>query len=201
MQKVKEEFFLSLIFITKWLALSLGGLGIIYFAISLAYNKSYYDPIIKAYDLKITELVRQKNNSETSKERSELFINESNKEIDKLKNIDVPNIQKELVLNSKKIKALNESVIDKYNPFSKRNSEAKKLDSDKISLQNKISSLEKQLTEFKDSRDEETKILGYTEETISEIKIAISVEEKNKERVGTGSLGVLPWLAGILGLT
>ena len=66
MDKVKEEFFLSLIFILKWLSLGLGALGILYFAISLAYHKSYYDPLIKEYDLEISELHKEKEAVETS---------------------------------------------------------------------------------------------------------------------------------------
>ena len=38
-------------------------------------------------------------------------------------------------------------------------------------------------------------------EKINQIDLFISVEEYEKERVGTGALGVLPWLLGILGLT
>ncbi len=37
-------------------------------------------------------------------------------------------------------------------------------------------------------------------ERINQIDIFISVEEHEKKRVGTGALGVLPWLLGILGI-
>ncbi len=60
MQKVKEEFFLSVIFVLKWLSLGLGALAIVYFAISLAYHKSYYEPLIQEYDLEISELKKKK---------------------------------------------------------------------------------------------------------------------------------------------
>lgn len=65
--KVKEEFYLSLIFVAKWLMLGLGIVGILYFAIYLAYHKSYHDPLMEKYDLEIAELVEQKNSLVKSK--------------------------------------------------------------------------------------------------------------------------------------
>ena len=76
MQKVKEEFFLSLIFVLKWLSLALGVLGILYFAISLAYHRSYYDPLMKKYELEIAELHKQKTENETSLSRLQQTLNQ-----------------------------------------------------------------------------------------------------------------------------
>ena len=66
MQKVKEEFFLSLIFVAKWLLLVLGTLGILYFAISRAYQTYYYDPLIKEYQVKSAEFNKEKTTAETT---------------------------------------------------------------------------------------------------------------------------------------
>lgn len=59
MNKIKEEISLSLIFVAKWLLLGLGALGIVYLAIGIAYDKSYYEPRMKKFDYEISEVIKK----------------------------------------------------------------------------------------------------------------------------------------------
>lgn len=201
MQRVKEEFYLSLIFVLKWLALALGVLGILYYAISLAYNKSYYDPLMRKYDLEIAELHKKKTEAQTNLNKLQVELNQIQTDIDSLKQTKIPTAHTTIALHEKKIQALNEDFIDKYNPFSERSEDTQKIYNDRDKAVQYKETLDDQLEDLLMLQAIKTEIKSDMLDKIDQIEIFISVEEHEKEKVGTGALGVLPWLFGILGLT
>ena len=201
MQRVKEEFYLSLIFVLKWLALALGVLGILYYAISLAYNKSYYDPLMRKYDLEIAELHKTKTEAQTNLNKLQVELNQIQTDIDSLKQTKIPTAHTTIALHEKKIQALNEDFIDKYNPFSERSEDTQKIYNDRDKAVQYKETLDDQLEDLLMLQAVKTEIKSEMLDKIDQIEIFISVEEHEKEKVGTGALGVLPWLFGILGLT
>jgi len=201
MQRVKEEFLISLIFVLKWLTLALGGLGILYFAISLAYHRSYYDPLMKQYELEIAELHKKKTEAETSLSTLQQTLNQIETQIDTLKRTKIPAAKEAIVLHEKKIEALNEDFIDRYNPFSEKTKEVQKIYDEHDKVVKQKENLDEQLENLLMTQAVKTETKSEMLEKIDQIEIFISVEENEKEKVGTGALGVLPWLFGILGLT
>jgi len=201
MQKVKEEFLLSVIFVAKWLALALGALAILYFAISLAYHKSYYDPLIKEYELEIAELNKKKVEEKASLDTLQLTLNQIQTKIDILKKTEMPAAKKAIALHEERIASLDEDFIDKYNPFSEKNGKAKQVYEERDKAVEHKEKLDEQLEDLLMTQAVKDESKYEIVEKINQIGLFISVEEHEKERVGTGALGVLPWLLGILGLT
>ncbi len=201
MQRVKEEFYLSLIFVLKWLALALGVLGILYYAISLAYNKSYYDPLMRKYDLEIAGLHKKKTEAQTNLNKLQVELNQIQTDIDSLKQTKIPTAHTTIALHEKKIQSLNEDFIDKYNPFSERSEDTQKIYNDRDKAVQYKETLDDQLEDLLMLQAVKTEIKSEMLDKIDQIEIFISVEEHEKEKLGTGALGVLPWLFGILGLT
>jgi chromosome segregation ATPase len=201
MQKVKEEFFLSVIFVLKWLSLGLGALAIIYFAISLAYHKSYYDPLIQEYDLEIAALKKNKIDSEASLNSMNISLHEIQAKIDMLKKTDIPAAKNAIALHEKKIESLNENIIDRYNPFIEKSDKVKQVYEERDKAIEHKEKLDDQLEDLRMTQAVKAVSRSEMLDRINQIEIFISVEEHEKERVGTGALGVLPWLLGILGLT
>jgi hypothetical protein len=201
MQKVKEEFLLSVIFVAKWLTLALGALAILYFAISLAYHKSYYDPLMKEYELEIAELNKKKIDEKTSLKTINITLNKIEAKIDILKKIDIPAAKDAIILHENKIESLDESIIDKYNPFIEKSDNIKQIYKERDKTVEYKEKLDEQLEDLHMMQAVKAESKSEIIERISQIDIFISVEKNEKERVGTGTLGVLPWLLGILGLT
>ena len=201
MQKVKEEFFLSVIFVLKWLSLGLGALAIVYFAISLAYHKSYYDPLIQEYDLEIATLKKNKIDSEASLNSMNISLNEIQAKIDMLKKTDIPAAKNAINLHEKKIESLDEDIIDRYNPFIEKSDKVKQVYQERDAAIEHKEKLDDQLEDLRMTQAVKAVSRSEMLDRINQIEIFISVEEHEKERVGTGALGVLPWLLGILGLT
>lgn len=201
MQKVKEEFLLSVIFVVKWLSLALGTLAILYFAISLAYHKSYYDPLMKEYELEIADLNKKKTEEQASLDTLQLTLKQIQTKIDILKKTEIPAAKKAIALHEEKIESLNEDFIDKYNPFSEKNGKAKEIYEERDRAVGHKEKLDEQLEDLRMTQAVKDVLKFEVVEKIGQIDIRISVEEHEKERVGTGALGVLPWLLGILGLT
>jgi phage shock protein A len=201
MQKVKEEFFLSVIFVLKWLSLGLGALAIVYFAISLAYHKSYYDPLIQEYNLEIATLNKKKADAKTSLNTMETTLNEIQTKIDMLKKTDIPAAKNAIVLHEKKIDSLDEDIIDRYNPFREKDDKIKQVYKERDKAVEHKEKLDEQLDDLCMTQAVKAESRFEIQDRVNQIEIFISVEEHEKERVGTGALGVLPWLLGILGLT
>ena len=201
MQKVKEEFLLSVIFVAKWLTLALGTLAILYFAISLAYHKSYYDPLIQEYELEIAELNKKKAEEKTSLDTLQLTLKQIQTKIDILKKTEIPTAKKVIALHEEKIESLDENFIDKYNPFSEKNGKAKQVYEERDKAVDHKEKLDEQLEDLRMTQAVKAESRSEMKNRVNQIDIFISVEENEKERVGTGALGVLPWLLGILGLT
>ena len=201
MQKVKEEFFLSVIFVLKWLSLGLGALAIVYFAISLAYHKSYYDPLIQEYDLEIATLKKNKIDSEASLNSMNISLNEIQAKIDMLKKTEIPAAKSAIALHENKIESLDEDIIDRYNPFIEKSDKVKQVYQERDAAIEHKEKLDDQLEDLRMTQAVKAVSRSEMLDRINQIEIFISVEEHEKERVGTGALGVLPWLLGILGLT
>jgi chromosome segregation ATPase len=201
MQKVKEEFFLSVIFVLKWLSLGLGALAIVYFAIPLAYHRSYYDPLIKEYDLEISELNKKKTDSEASLNTMKITLNKIQAKIDMLKKTDIPAAKNAIALHEKKIESLDESIIDRYNPFLEKNDKIKQVYKERDKAVEHKEKLDEQLEDLFMTKAVKAEARSEILEKINQIEIFISVKEQEKEKVGTGALGVFPWLFMILGLT
>lgn len=201
MQKVKEEFLLSVIFVTKWLTLALGSLAILYFAISLAYHKSYYDPLMKEYELEIADLNKKKAEKQASLDTLQLTLNQIQTKIDILRKTEIPAAKKAIALHEEKIESLDEDFIDKYNPFSEKNGNIKQVYDERDKAVDHKEKLDEQLEDLCMTQAVKDESKSEILEKINQIDIFISVEEHEKKRVGTGALGVLPWLLGILGLT
>lgn len=201
MQKVKEEFFISLIFVAKWLTLALGALAIVYFAISLAYHRSYYDPLIQEYELEISELNEQKVATENSLDTMRITLDELHKKIDILQKAEIPAAKKAIALHEEKIESLDESIIDKYNPFNEKSDKVKKIYQERDKAVEHKENLDEELEDLRMTQAVKDVAKSEMLDKLNQIDIFISVEEHEKERVGTGALGVLPWLLGILGLT
>ena len=201
MQRVKEEFYISLIFVLKWLALALGILGILYFAISLAYHKSYYDPRMREYELEIAELYEKKVEAKTDLSKLESTLKQIQIQINTLIETKIPAAKESIALHEKKIEALNEDFIDRYNPFNEKSAESQMIYEQRDKAIEHKERLDEQLEDL--LMTQAVKAVSKSEmlEKIDQIEIFISIEEHEKEKVGTGSLGVLPWLFGILGLT
>ncbi|MCO4844408.1 MAG: hypothetical protein KC427_00150 [Sulfurovum sp.] len=201
MQKVKEEFLLSVIFVVKWLTLALGALGILYFAISLAYHRSYYDPLMKEYELEIADLNKKKAEKKASLDTLKLTLNHIHTKIDILRKTEIPAARKAIALHEEKIESLDEDFIDKYNPFSEKNGQAKQVYVERDKAVDHKENLDENLEDLRMTQAVKAEAKSEMLDKLNQIDIFISVEEHEKERVGTGALGVLPWLLGILGLT
>ncbi len=201
MQKVKEEFLLSVIFVLKWLSLALGALAILYFAISLAYHRSYYDPLMKEYELEIAELHKKKAEEKASLDTLELTLDQIQTKIDILRKTEIPAAKKTIALNEEKVESLDEDFIDKYNPFREKNGKVKQIYEERDKAVDHKEKLDEQLEDLRMTQAVKAESKSEIQDKIDQIDIFISVEEHEKERVGTGALGILPWLLGILGLT
>ncbi|MBT8347934.1 MAG: hypothetical protein HKP62_00620 [Sulfurovum sp.] len=201
MQKVKEEFFLSVIFVLKWLSLGMGALAIIYFAISLAYHRSYYDPLMKEYELEIAELNKKKAEEKASLDSLKLTLSQIQTKINILRKTEIPAAKKAIALHEEKIESLDEDFIDRYNPFSEKNGKAKKVYEERDKAVDYKEKLDENLEDLRMTQAVKAELKFEILEKINQIDILISVEEHERERVGTGALGVFPWLLGILGLT
>lgn len=201
MQKVKEEFFLSVIFVLKWLSLGMGALAIIYFAISLAYHRSYYDPLMKEYELEIAELNKKKAEEKASLDSLKLTLSQIQTKINILRKTEIPAAKKAIALHEEKIESLDEDFIDRYNPFSEKNGKAKQVYEERDKAVNYKEKLDENLEDLRMTQAVKAELKFEILEKINQIDILISVEEHERERVGTGALGVFPWLLGILGLT
>lgn len=201
MQKVKEEFLLSVIFVLKWLSLALGALAILYFAISLAYHRSYYDPLMKEYELEIAELKNKKAEEKASLETLQHTLDQIETKINILRQTEIPSAKKAIALHEKKVESLDEDFIDRYNPFNERDGKVKKIYEERNKAVDHKEKLEEQLEDLRMTQAVKAESKSEILEKIDQIDIFISVEEHEKERVGTGALGILPWLLGILGLT
>jgi len=189
------------IFVLKWLSLGLGALAIVYFAISLAYNKSYYDPLIQEYDLEIAALKKNKIDSEASLNSMNISLHEIQAKIDMLKKTDIPAAKNAITLHEKKIESLDEDIIDRYNPFIEKSDKVKQVYEERDKAIEHKEKLDDQLEDLRMTQAVKAVSRSEMLDRINQMEIFISVEEHEKERVGTGALGVLPWLLGILGLT
>lgn len=201
MQKIKEEFFLSFIFVLKWLSFGLGTLAIVYFAISLAYHISYYDPLIKEYDLKIADFNKKKIDSEVSLHAIKITLQEIQAKMDILKKTDIPAAKNTIASHEKKIESLDESIIDRYNPFHKKNDKTKQVYKERDKAIKYKKNLNEQLEDLRMTKAVKAEAIPKILEKINQIEIFISVKEHEKEKVDTSALGIFPWLFMILGLT
>jgi len=195
---VKEEFLISLIFVGKWLVLGIGALAIIYGSVLFAYNKIYYDPLIKEYDLKISELAKEKAGYESALQLSEKIVSKNKKTINNIYDIEIEKIEKELSETNTRIEKCGETITDKVKFWSKK-PKCKKLYDKRSDLTSAKKSLLKKAEELEDVNEMELKKKSELIQEIEGIEIEISSEEKEKEKVGTGAPGMWKWAAIALG--
>jgi predicted nucleic acid-binding Zn-ribbon protein len=197
--KVKKEFFLSLIFIYKWLALSLGVVGVLYAAISLAYYQTYYNPEIKKYELEISRYKEnisslEKDQNKLSKER-DVLTKKMDKHLAHQSNINnrgkktqrkISNICKERMWSNPFPKQSKECAIE-VSKFEELKKSYKKIESKVENLKDKVTSVNSSLLDISEKIKED-------KEKIKEVK-------RDIEDFKVGSTRILLWLAALLGLT
>lgn len=202
MGKVKEEFYLSLIFLGKWLALGLGAFGILYFAINVAYKKSYYEPRMASFDLEIQELIERKTKDELElaalRERHELLI----ENISEIEGAEIPNSEESIEEAKAEIEKLGLNWWEQFEiPLISRNPAAElaytKLAEAESGNSAALSERDRLLKETNSIGSDSNKLTT----NIRKIDESIAAVEQRKRRAEVDVKGPLFWLIGILGLT
>ena len=176
----------------------LGTLGILYFAISRAYQTYYYDPLIKEYQVKTVELNKKKENAETSLSSITSAKNLIDTQIVLLEKTEIPAIHKEIDLQKEKIKSMDESIIDKYNPFNDRDETVTQAYEEKNNAISRKKNLYLELEALQDRKAIKSEKESEIRENLNKIDIMISVQENEKEKAKKGALGVFSWVLSIL---
>ena len=196
MEKVIQELSLSVIFVGKWLVLVGGVLGLIYGSISLAYYKTYYEPQIQDLDIQIERKRESLVDAENSLRGLQISREDIIREIDKLQqNIGMA---EERIENAQRaIEELGLTWTDKIMFWmgTKESEEAFREHEDAEDQKSTLESLMGDELDKKDDLDE-----GITERSMEIILATEFIEEaeEDREEVGTGKLGVLPWFLGLL---
>jgi len=192
---IKDEFWLSAIFVVKWLALGLGAITIAYYSISIAYDKIYYAPLIKEIDIKLTELVSNKNDKEAILKLTRNAIIKNKKTIANINNSDLPEINLELNETDKQIESLGESLLDKANFWSKKSKEHNDLYEKKSNLINSKNSLVNKVESLEEDNEKMTEEISKITDRLADLNMKIASAETEKEKVGTGGPGMWSWFA------
>ena len=198
--KVKEELLLSMIFIVKWLLLAIGVLVIAYFSISFAYNKIYYQPLIKVHDIKIAELTEDKNNTQSSLQIIKLAVSNNKIIIDRINNTRIPEVEHNLEEANKKLRSLNVTFVEKYAPWKNTSDEYKIAYKEKDDALKDKELLTKRIKKLNNDNIDKAEKINELIKEINELDISIVIEEREKEKVGTGALSVYSWFALAIGV-
>lgn len=202
MKKVKEELLLSVIFVTKWLALGLGLVGVLYVAIYFAYHKSYYDPRIEKYDYEISVLQDKKGNLVTSIEALNSGLKANDEQINKLKNIDLPEAEKLINKNKESIDSLGLKWWEKIPvPMMKKNKNIEDAYMQLENAENNKNIINEKLGNLYGKQQKSNESKTELSDEIHDIDVDISEKKRNKERFEVDVKGPMLWLAGVLGLT
>src|SRR5688572_10806032 len=127
MSRVKEELYLSLIFVGKWLGLGLGIVGLIYLAINLAYKKSYYEPRMATFDLEISDFLESKATLEGELSLLREKQNSLIAQISTIETIEIPEADNQIAEAQSKIEKLGLNWWEKYDlPLIERNEQVEK---------------------------------------------------------------------------
>ncbi len=202
MNKVKEEFLLALIFVGKWVALGFGIIGILYFAIYLAYHSSFYDPLIAGYDLEISEL-----NSKLEKANNEINVveeknTEATNKLKQLQNTDLLKAEENIERTRLMVKYQGvECIIDSLNPFSKNQGDNNKACVDLNTAEHKKEEIINEIKLLENEIDSNNASITDIRETADKHTSEIEEVRYEKRKAEVDVKGPLFWLAGILGLT
>lgn len=202
MTKVKEEFFLSLIFLGKWLALGLGVFGILYLTINVAYNKTYYEPRMATFDLKIQELVESKTKFELElvslRDRHDLLI----ERISLIEQIDIPNSEATIEAAKGEIGKMGLRWWEQYDiPLISRNPEANLAYRSLAEAESANSMVLRERDNLKKERDSISSDSNKLTTNIRKIDEKIAAMDRKKRKAQVDVKGPLFWLIGLLGLT
>jgi hypothetical protein len=203
MNKIQEELSTSAIFVVKWLLLGLGALWILYFAIGVAYDKSYFEPRMRAFDFKISEstsAIEADNDIKANFEQRLDVVNERQAEIQAL---EIPDIEAQIESAKSAAKNMGTSCWLSNIPtpgFTKDPAKVEacnQLDSainDKVSLEDELEDLVDSAEDFRDDIIDISKVIDK-----KELKLAKLM--RDKEAAKADMKGVLMWAAALLGLS
>jgi len=202
MEKVKEEFMLSLIFVGKWLILGFGVLGILYVAIYLAYHKSYYDPRMDKYDLEIAEIVESIDGLKETKVTLVSGLESTNKKITILEDRELPKAEKEIENAKSSIAELGLKWWDKLPiPMLEKSDSAKQAFQRLDNAELKKESIEESIEGLRGKRKSSNTSISNVDGEIQNYEADLSEKKRDKKRAEVDVKGPLIWLASILGLT
>ena len=198
MNKIKEEFLLSLIFVGKWIALGFAAVGILYFAINLAYHKSYFDPRMAKFDLEIEELAVHQSELRAELSSEQTRIDSIGKEIGSIRSGELTKTNEAIADAKSKISKLGHKWWEKIVRIPAEASEAYK------ELENAEDRKAKVLFKIDQLEEEQKRAVSNSAELKAKIEqsgIKIQEVSTEKRRAEVDVKGPLLWLAGILGLT
>jgi len=202
MEKVKEEFILSLIFVGKWLFLGLGIVGVLYVAISLAYNKSYYEPRMDKYDLELAEIAERIDGLKDTKITLENDLGSTDDRIKLLEKVELLKVEKEIERSKELISTLGLKWWQKLPiPMLKESESAKKAYETLKKAENKKSALVDEIEKLRDKRKNSNTSISNVLSEIQNYEMELSEKKRDKKRAEVDVKGPMLWLAGILGLT
>ena len=202
MKKVKEELMLSLIFVGKWLILGLGVVGVLYLAISLAYNKSYYEPRMDKFDLDIAEITESMSALMEKKATLEVNLDLTVNKIKLLEDDKLAKVEKEIEDAKLVISELDLKWWQKLPaPMFKGDQSTKQAykDLDELELQKK--GIVNELNKLRDIRKSSNQSIVSAANKIKKNEMDILEKKRDKKRAEVDVKGPILWLIGILGLT
>jgi hypothetical protein len=195
---VKSEFYLSLIFVGKWLLLAFGIFGLLYWGISLAYYKTYYHPHVAKYEINLTELENHKRKRESILKDAVSNKRKLQERIDELSNDEIPGTKIKLKKAGEEAEELGISLIDTITVWKDMPEDAKEVLKAMEETNEYLVWLEDELDGRKSSLDDKIEEISDLNEEIKILDEEIEEEKLEKERVETGLAGILPWFFGIL---
>jgi peptidoglycan hydrolase CwlO-like protein len=201
MNRVKEEFYLSVIFVGKWLALGLGVIFLISFGINYAYHKSYYDPMMQKFDFEIKQLNEKKKNLEIQSVALSTKHKELEQKISKIEKSDIPLVEEKIYKANNEIDNLQLRFWERCEiPLVHRSDLAEKKCQAVNEAEKERSSLNTRLESLNSEKDQ---INAQYQNLSSEIVIVsgqITQKEQDKRKAEVDVKGPILWLIGILGL-
>jgi peptidoglycan hydrolase CwlO-like protein len=195
---VKNEFYLSLVSVGKWLLLAFGIFGLLYWGISLAYYKIYYHPHVAKYEINITELENHKRKRESKLKDAVSNKRKLQERIDELSNDQIPDTKIKLKKADEEAEKLGISLVDTITVGKDMPEDAKEVLKAMDETNEYLVWLEDELDGRKSSLDDKIEEISDLNEEIKILDRDIEEEKLAKERVETGLAGILRWFFGIL---
>ncbi len=202
MNKVNEELLLAVIFVGKWIALGFGGVGILYFAIHLAYHSTFYDPNMAAFDLEISEIRAKRDKANSKKEKLKRKYIYITNEINQIEKNSLPKAEARIERARLMVKYQGaECLIDLLIPFS----QVEKPNDDPCNVlsnaKQERENIEENHSELAKSAKDIKSTMLILDDEIQQYNSDIEEEEYSKRKAEVDIIAPLAWLAGVLGLT